>query len=323
MRCFVSALFALAVFGAFGRPAIEAAEAPPASVGEPPPGTEIVHPADGSVMVWVPSGHFIMGMDRQAAQRLASDLGYKDYHVIAAEEWFPRRRVYVEGFFIDRCEVTSEQWARFVKATDYKPAVEGKAPQVRGDTASALLPVAGVTWADAQRYANWAGKALPTEKQWEKAARGTDGRLYPWGNEPLSQERGVLVDLKTGGPTAALPVGSHPKGASPYGCMDMAGNLYEWTSEWMEPYPNNPERERLLSYMGHRFGCLRGGSFYHGPYTYACAKRFGLEPDETYFHVGFRTVWEPPEGYFTSGEFEEARATVAARKGELEALRTR
>ena len=103
----------------------------------------------------------------------------------------------------------------------------------------------------------------------------------------------------------------------------MAGNVYEWTSQWHEPYPNAPERQRMLSYMGHQNGCLRGGSFYHARHAYVCAKRFGFRPEETYYHVGFRTVWEPPTDYFSTAAFAEAKAAVAAREAEIAALRAK
>ncbi len=300
--------------------AIGLVAAPPKK--EPKAGTEIVHPVDGALMVYVPSGYFIMGMAKAEADKHAKALGYKDYHVIAAEEWFPRRREYASGFFIDKYEVTNARWQRFVKAAKYKSANKRrKYPQAKKPGEYDLYPVVRILWAEAQKYANWARKRLPTEKQWEKAARGTDGRLYPWGNQPLSPELGVFVDLKTKQPTHARMVGSKPEGASPYGCLDMAGNVYEWTCEWFEPYPNNPEAERLLSYTGHQFGCLRGGSFYHGPHSYACAKRFGFKPDETYYHVGFRTVWAPPAGYFKSKAFKKAKAAVRARKAQIARLR--
>jgi len=286
---------------------------------EPPAGLEIVHPVDRAIMVYVPAGFFIMGMNADEADRHAKSLGYKDYHAIAAEEWLPRRRVYVEGFFVDKHEATIERWGRFLEATGYRPK-QAKGPKPSRPGATDLYPAAKVFWSEAQRYANWAGKALPTEKQWEKAARGTDGRIYPWGNESLSPERGVFVDLNSGRSTFLQMVGSKPAGASPYGCMDMAGNVYEWTSEWVEPYPNNPEISPKGPW-GHQFGCLRGGSFYHGKLAYSAAKRFGFEPDETYFHVGFRTVWEPPEGYFASDAFKRAAAEVKARKTELKAKR--
>lgn len=290
---------------------------------EPAAGTAIVHPADGAVMVYVPAGFFTMGVDKPEAEKLAADLGYKDYHTIAAEEWFPRRKVYVEGFFIDKYEVTVGQWDAFVKATGYKSALP-KTPEPGFAGAAELFPAASVTWAEAQRYANWARKSLPTERQWEKAARGTDGRLFPWGNELPTPDRGVFVDLsaeKKNQATRTEMVGSKPAGASPYGCLDMAGNVYEWTSEWFEPYPNNPEYERLLGHTGHQFGVLRGGSFYHADHAYCAAKRFGFKPDETYYHVGFRCVWTPPEGYFESAEFKAAAEKVKGREAELARLR--
>lgn len=300
-----------------------AADEGPARPDEPPAGTEIVHPADGSIMVWVPSGWFIMGMDAPEAQQIAARLGYAHYHDIAAEEWFPRRREHLTGYFIDKYEVTHGQWARFAAATGYKAARSGEwSPASEQQRTHPLYPVVSVLWAEAQAFANWCGRRLPTEAQWEKAARGTDGRIYPWGNEPPTTNRGVFVDLASNTPTACAMVGSRPAGASPYGCMDMAGNVYEWTSEWFEPYPNNPEAGRLLPYTGHVNGCLRGGSFYHATHAYIAAKRFGFKPDETYFHVGFRTAWTPPEGYFSGEAFARARAAVAGRQAEIESLRT-
>jgi formylglycine-generating enzyme required for sulfatase activity len=101
----------------------------------------------------------------------------------------------------------------------------------------------------------------------------------------------------------------------------MAGNAYEWTADWFEPYPNNPEVERLLPYTGHRNGVLRGGSFYHADHAYCVAKRFGFQPDETYYHVGFRCAWTPPEGWLQGEAFRTAKAAVPAAKAEFGRLR--
>ena len=261
-----------------------------------PAGFTIRHPKDGAEMVWVPEGWFRMGINADTAQKQAEQLGYKDYHEFAAEESFPERYVYVQGFFIDKHEVTIQRWKTFVEATGWKPK-EGEPPRTwvgpEMKTEQAQLPIAQVTWRAAQEYSNWAGKQLPTEAMWEKAARGTDARWYPWGNEkPDPKIHGVLsLDKALPGPQ---PVGSFPKGASPYGALDMAGNVYEWTSDWVEPYPNNPEPNGS---WGHRYVILRGGSFYHTRHSYRTAKRFGFEPNETYFHVGFRTAWFPPENF--------------------------
>lgn len=299
------------------------AQAGPGDDAAPAAGTEIVHPVDNAIMVWAPRGEFTMGMDQDEADAAVKALGYKGWEEVWAWEWFPRRKVYVPGFFIDKYEVTRRRWERFVAATDFKSIDQrAKSPAEKRPGEFALYPIARVRWDEAQKCANWAGKQLPSEAQWEKAARGADGRLYPWGNEPPTEERGVFVDLKTRKHTMFRMVGSKPAGASPYGCMDMAGNVYEWTREWLEPYPNNPERKRMLSYTGHKNACLRGGSFYHGTHAYIAAKRFGFKPDETYYHVGFRTVWEPPAGYFDSKAFEDARSRVKARKQEIEGLRS-
>lgn len=290
--------------------------------GEPPAGTEIVFPVDGAIMVWVPAGEFIMGMDRDEADQAVKALGYKGWEDVWAWEWFPQRHVYIEGFFIDKYEATRAQWEQFAAATNFTSTLAAaKGPKETRPGEFALYPVSSVLWAEAQQYVNWAGKRLPYEAEWEKAARGTDGRLYPWGNALPTTDLGVFVDLKTKKHTIFEMVGSHPAGDSPYGCSDMAGNVYEWTCEWMEPYPNNPEYRRMLSYTGHTNGVLRGGSFYHGTHAYLCAKRFGFRPNETYYHVGFRAVWTPPPGYFTSADFAAAKAQVVVRKDELARLR--
>lgn len=290
---------------------------------EPAPGTEIVSPTDGAIMVWVPSGYFTMGMDRDRADKVLKELGYPGgWEDGWAWEWAPERKVYVPGFFIDKYEVTWRLWRQFVAANP-EAKIGCKLPEEKVENEYALYPATTVYWADAAKYANWAGKALPYEAQWEKAARGTDGRTFPWGEELPTHEHGKFVDLQTRRESATLcaMVGSFPKGASSYGCQDMAGNVMEWTSEWMEIYPNNPYREKMLHYFGHANGVLRGGSFYFGPAGYIAAKRFGFEHDEAYYHVGFRTVWTPPEDYFTTKAFDEAKAKVPAAKAELEKLR--
>lgn len=261
-----------------------------------PAGFTIRHPQDGAEMVWIPEGWFRMGLNADTAQKQAEQLGLQHYHAMAGEESFPERMVYVQGFFIDKYEVTRERWKKFVDATSWKPQEGETAPTWSGPELrpeEAKLPIASVTWRAAQQYANWAGKQLPTEAMWEKAARGTDGRWYPWGNEkPNPSKHGVLsLEQSLPGPQ---PVGSFPQGASPYGVLDMAGNVYEWTSEWMEPYPNSPEPNGA---WGHRYVVLRGGSFYHTLHSYRTAKRFGFEQHETYFHVGFRTAWFPPDDF--------------------------
>ncbi|HEY3352738.1 MAG TPA: SUMF1/EgtB/PvdO family nonheme iron enzyme [Polyangia bacterium] len=172
-------------------------------------------PAPPAGMVRVPAGEFIMG----------DDAGEEDEQ--------PARRVWLDGFFIDRTEVTRGAYARCVAARACP------APARYPDPTSAHHPVVGVSWEDAAAFCRFAGKRLPTEAEWEKAARGTDGRRYPWGNEPDCsranygnfQGEGACEGASPGRP---VPVGSYPAGRSPAGADDLAGNVWEWVADWYE-----------------------------------------------------------------------------------------
>jgi formylglycine-generating enzyme required for sulfatase activity len=158
-------------------------------------------------------------------------------------------KVRLAPFFIDRTEVTNEQFKKFLDASGYRPQFpdnflrhwkNGTYPDGQGDH-----PVIWVDLDDAKAYAAWAGKSIPTEQQWQMAAQGTDGRLYPWGNDYDLTRANVFSD----GPR---PAGSYPRGASPYGCLDMVGNVWEWTD-------SKGDDGR------HWFSYLRGGSWYLAP----------------------------------------------------------
>jgi formylglycine-generating enzyme required for sulfatase activity len=168
-------------------------------------------------MVYVPGGTFKMGRDDGAPDER------------------PAHEVTVKPFFIDLYEVTYEQYLGFIKATAHR------APKTwTGSTyppGSAHHPVTGVTWTDATAYASWAGKRLPTEEEWELAARGTDGRLYPWGNQWGSADDSTITANAFN--TSAghfVDVGTF-KGVSPYGLYDMVGNAWEWTASAWSAYP--------------------------------------------------------------------------------------
>jgi formylglycine-generating enzyme required for sulfatase activity len=204
-------------------------------------------------MVTIPGGEFPMGTTEEQANQLARQYGFHP-SLLAGET--PQRTVEVAEFKIDRFPVTNAQYLEFVKATSARPRAAWRAgfPEELANH-----PASGIDWQSAADYAEWAGKRLPTEAEWEKAARGADGRLWPWGNE----WDGSLCNWNEGDkPLRAAqttPVDAFPGGASPYGVMDMAGNLMEWCAdEW--------------SRMGRP---MRGGSWRQSqPYNLRSACRF-------------------------------------------------
>ena len=217
-------------------------------------------------MVFVPAGEFWMGSDDANAE---------------ADER-PLRKVFLPAFFIDRFEVTNRRYKEF-KKTHLYPAGEED------------FPVTFVLKRDAEAYCRWAGRRLPTSAEWEKAARGVDGRVFPWGNEfrgglaNINRRSGDTNGLSCRLPNATspskgkLPVGSFPKSVSPYGCHDMAGNVWEWVSDvW-------PDRDALgMKVSGEAKGILRGGASSYSP-AHARTSHQGFEALEATCHdVGFR-----------------------------------
>jgi formylglycine-generating enzyme required for sulfatase activity len=186
-------------------------------------------------MLRVPGGPFILGDDTRHP-----DEG-------PMQEWT------VGPFYIDRYEVTNADYHRFVKALDRPPPAHwnGHAPPPE----LADHPVTYVSWYDARDYCAWRGKRLPTEFEWEKAARGAEGLKFPWG-DIFDPGIANTPQSKIGHTT---PVGRFPKGASPYGAMDMAGNVWEWTDSWYKPYPGNT---RSNPNYGEMYRIVRGGSWF-------------------------------------------------------------
>jgi len=193
----------------------------------------------------------------------------------------PQRRVYLDNYKIQVTEVTRGDFAVFIVATGYQ--TPGWIPGLPEDNDQ--LPVVGVLWEDADAYCRWIGMRLPTEAEWEKAARGTDGRRFPWGDE-WDQSKSNTVESSLG---RIQPVGSYPGGASPYGILDMAGNAAEWVSDYFDPvsYTYSPDHNPTgpANIMDH---VLRGGSF-AGTNDYAATyfrdSSHSVRPND---RVGFR-----------------------------------
>jgi formylglycine-generating enzyme len=252
----------------------------PANGSAAPKARPVLHPPttltgkDGAPMVLVAAGEFTMG----------SAEGDDDEQ--------PVHRVYLDSFYLDLYEVTNGRFAKFVAASQSEPPwgfADQETPVVHADR-----PVRWVNWLEALGYCLWAGKRLPSEAEWEKAARGTDGRLYPWGAEPPTPAHAVF-GLKEGGADTVSPIGNREKGTSPYGVHDLAGNLYEWVADWYDDafYALQPR----INPRGPAEGTAkvqRGGSYINSPYRLRATFRTKGDPTEHDPNVGFRCAQDTP-----------------------------
>jgi iron(II)-dependent oxidoreductase len=209
---------------------------------------------------------FFLVIDSSKEISIAGESSAPDNMVLIPEGKFlsgeMKKEVDLKAFYIDKTEVTNEEFKKFQSGHVYPPQ-EGK------------FPAREISWFDAADYCKWAGKRLPTEDEWEKAARGTDGRRYPWGPK-FEPKRANSSDM--GGKAAA--VGSFPTGASPYGVLDMAGNVWEWTDSW---YGDDK-----------KYKAVRGGSYFEpGEDMSQVTKRLKSIPDDTHEYIGFRCAKSP------------------------------
>lgn len=221
---------------------------------------------DGSALIEVPGGSFTMGSDS------------KD----ASDDEKPLQLVGVKGFYIGKYDVTNAQFQDFVQATGYDAGTEWK---TYADRWGARAPVVCVSWYDAVAYCNWSGLRLPTEAEWEYAARGPRNLTWPWGNE-WDSSRAVTGESSKG---RAASVGSRPSGASPFGVLDTAGNVSQWCSSNYQPYPYRVDDEREDP-GGEADRVMRGGSWRGGAWDARSASRFRWEPTYRHVYVGFRVA---------------------------------
>jgi formylglycine-generating enzyme required for sulfatase activity len=265
--------------------------------------------ADGMVMVYVPVGEFIMG----------NNAGPMDER--------PQHTVFLDAFWIDKTEVTNAMFTQFIQATGYQTDAEkgGSAWAFDGSSWSKVIaanwqhpqgpstnltglenhPVVNVTWYDATAYCQWTGSRLPSEAEWEKAARGTDGSTYPWGEQEPYGNLLNFADINIStewadknlndGYKFTAPVGSYPEGVSPYRALDMAGNVWEWVNDWyQETYYTVAPTSNPAGPNSGDGRVLRGGSWNHNLQDIHASMRLWSKPYEAIDNFGFRCALSAP-----------------------------
>jgi len=240
------------------------------------------------VLVYVPAGEFKMGSARAEDPQ-------------TLEEELPQHIVYLDAYWIDQTEVTNAQYAMCVADAGACTMPNDRSSLTRSsyfdNNQYANYPVIFVSWSQAAAYCAWAGRRLPTEAEWEKASRGPDGRIYPWGNTfdgimanycDINCNNGWKDDRYDDGYIDTSPVGDYPMGASVYGALDMAGNIYEWVADWYGPY----SRIEQVNPTGPASGLeqiIRGGSWGDDPAHIRAAVRSHINAQDYWMNfIGFR-----------------------------------
>ena len=250
----------------------------------------------------IPAGTFLMGSTPEVAEAAYEDARLRssmlEWHTFEAEA--PQHRVYLDAYEISRYEITNAQYRAFVEATD-RPTPRGHNGEetwadktLSGDA----QPVVGVTWFDAQAFAEWIGGSLPAEAQWERAARGTEARIYPWGDTPPKARQHANFARRYNRP---MPVGQFSKGESPDGIADLAGNVWEWCLDEYSPtvyqrsrgdVPRNPMNLRFRDVL--RTRVIRGGAWDVGSVFLRSSLRFKFYPLDSTHTIGFRVIRPRP-----------------------------
>jgi formylglycine-generating enzyme required for sulfatase activity len=272
---------------------------------DPGPGATPPEKVDLTGMVYVPAGPAIIGNDGREITEGKGNLDETPQHTVT-----------LQAFYIDKYEVTNARYKRFTDATGHPVPRHWKGGVIPEGKEN--HPVVYVNWFDADAFCRWEGKRLPDELEWEKAARGPDGTVFPWGNRFGLDKANTpqrWASLHESGGT--MPVGSFPAGKSYYGAYDMAGNVWEWTQNWYLPYPGN---QFPNSFYGHKNKVLKGGSWYDC-LSYGCGlsapsyNRSRFTPKIRNNSFGFRCAATPPPGS-TPPAAPAAEAPQAAPKKE-------
>ncbi|GJL51742.1 MAG: hypothetical protein NPIRA01_29690 [Nitrospirales bacterium] len=222
-------------------------------------------------MVKIPAGEFIRGTNNG---------GFNER---------PENRVHVDTYWIDKFEITNHQYLEFVESTGHrKPGPPSRYAKNMTNLRGPNQPVTYVSWADAKAYCEWKGKRLPTETEWEKAMRGTDGRTWPWGDE-LGKDLANLGGAQDGFEFTA-PVGSFPQDQSVFGVFDGAGNLMEWTENWYVEQLYAKSVESDSSTVSRTYKTLRGGGYTNRGVDLRITSRMFMVPDFRDETIGFRCV---------------------------------
>jgi len=245
-------------------------------------------------MVLIPAGQFLMGSDKKV-----------DRNAYLAE--LPQRKIYLDAYEIDKFEVTTVQFLKFVLAKDLPPLIDWQYDGGNFQETMVNHPVMHVSWDDADAYCRWAGKRLPTEAEWEKAARGDDGRIYPWGNQMAGLSRSNYGRTGLSGPVRDRPerlllyppiisVDKYDNAVSPYGLFQMSGNVAEWVADWYDPkyYASAPDRNPKGPENGTQRS-FRGGGWIDSTPSVRAAQRNGTDPSTKMNWMGFRCARDVKE----------------------------
>jgi len=256
-------------------------------------------PSTPENMVLINPGGFMRGIDKEHPGDSVNPKSRKVFSKKSFEDEAPATMIYLSAYYIDTYEVSNAQYTEFIKATDYPAPAYWDHHKLNQPN----QPVTGVNWYDANAYCHWANKRLPTEAEWEKAARGPAGLIYPWGNN-LDYSKANFGIGKTGQKHITAPVDAHPEGQSYYGVFNMAGNVFEWVQDWYDPTyyktskearnPKGPslsiesgttETGRNWLGMGKK-KVIRGGSWFVPAQSITTTHRFWNNPMNNSYGVG-------------------------------------